>query len=138
MFRATLLTGAMVAGLSLLTLAEDSSNKVSKAKSIEGSIVRASSIAGMAVKNFENKSLGKVEDVVIDMNTGNVRYAAISFGGFLGFGDKLFAVPFKAQKVQHESGSKSPYFVMNIDQKTLEQAKGFDKEHWPNFADPGF
>ena len=139
MLRITALTiGTILAGLSFLALAEDSPKKLAEAKSIEGAVVRASSIAGMTVKDLHNKDLGKVEDVVIDIQTGNIRYAAISFGGFLGFGDKLFAVPFKALHTRHEAGSTTPHFEINIDQKALENAKGFDKKNWPNFADPRF
>jgi len=108
------------------------------AKSIEGVVVRASSIAGMAVRSPSDKDLGKVEDVVIDMETGSVRYVAIGFGGFLGFGDKLFAVPFLALHVKHDENGKHPHFVLNVDKKTLEKARGFDKKEWPNFADPRF
>ena len=118
--------------------ADDSTKKVDEAKSIEGTIVRASSMAGMAVKDPANKSLGKVEDVVIDTQNGTVRYAAISFGGFLGVGDKLFAVPFRALHVRHEPGSKSPHFELDVSKEALEKAKGFDKKHWPDFADPKF
>ncbi len=131
------------AGASLLFVvlavgADDSAKKIGEAKSIEGVITRSSAITGMAVKNSSDKDLGKVEDLVIDMKTGSVRYVAISFGGVLGIGDKLFAVPFRALHVQHEPGSKSPHFVIKVDKQTLENAKGFDKKNWPNFADPQF
>jgi len=132
---ALLVTGAAVA-MSLSSWAEDSGKKISAAKSIEGTVVRASE--GMAVKSPAGKDLGKVEDVVIDMNSGKIRYAAISFGGFLGFGEKLFAVPFKVLHVRHEGDSKAPHFEMNVDRGMLEKAKGFDKKNWPDFADPRF
>jgi sporulation protein YlmC with PRC-barrel domain len=101
-------------------------------------VVRANSIAGMTVKNPAGQDLGKVEDVVIDMGTGKVRYAAISFGGFLGVGDKLFAVPFHALKVKHNTGDKTTHFVLNVDKKTLEKAPGFDSKNWPDFANPRY
>jgi sporulation protein YlmC with PRC-barrel domain len=63
-------------------------------------VIRARNIEGMVVKNPEGQELGKVEDVVVDMATGKVRYAAIAFGGFLGVGDKLFAVPFHSLRVE--------------------------------------
>ena len=139
MKRMALLVGlTMLPGTMMMGVAEDSPKKISEAKSIEGAVTRANSIAGMAVKSPDHKSLGKVEDVVVDMETGAVRYAAISFGGILGFGEKLFAVPFKALHVTHEPGSKTPYFEMNVSQEMLEKAKGFDKSHWPNFGDPRF
>jgi len=129
---ATLFSVALLAG------AEDAPKKVAQAKSIEGAVVRSSAMTGMAVRSPADKDLGKVEDLVIDMHSGSIRYVAISFGGLLGVGDKLFAVPFRALHVQHEPGSKSPHFVMNVDKPTLENAKGFDKKNWPDFADPKF
>src|SRR5579872_3047071 len=103
-----------------------------------GVVLRAKEIAGLPIKNSEDQDLGKVEDVVIDMETGSVRYAAISFGGLLGVGDKLFAVPFRALHVRHEPKSKSPHFELDVSKDTLKKAKGFDKKHWPDFADPRF
>ena len=128
----------MLPPAALVTGAEDSPQKAAAAKSIEGTVVRAGSVAGMAVKSPADKSLGKVEDLVIDMETGSVRYAAISFGGFLGVGDKLFAVPFRALHVKREPGAKSPHFVLDVSKEMLERARGFDKKNWPNFADPRF
>lgn len=119
-------------------IAEDPPSKKLEAKSIEGAVVRASSIAGMEVRGPDNKNIGKVEDIVIDTQTGTVRYAAVSFGGFLGIGNKLFAVPFKALHVKHEAGSKTPHFEVNVTKEALENAKGFDKNNWPNFADPNY
>jgi hypothetical protein len=137
---AALVLGSLVLPMSvaLVTGADDSPRKVAEAKSIEGTVVRASSVAGMLVKSPADKDLGKVEELVIDMETGSVRYAAISFGGFLGVGDKLFAVPFRALHVKHEPGSKSAHFVLDASKQTLERARGFDKKNWPNFADPRF
>ena len=128
----------LMATVALTTVAEDSPRKTAEAKSIEGTVVRAGLVAGMPVKSPADKSLGKVEDLVIDMETGSVRYAAISFGGFLGVGDKLFAVPFRALHVKHEPGSKTAHFVLDVSKEMLERAKGFDKKNWPNFADPRF
>lgn len=101
-------------------------------------VIRAQSIVGMAVKNPSGQDLGKVEDVVIDMGTGKVRYAAISFGGFLGVGDKLFAVPFHALKVKHDTNDKKTHFVLNVNKETLEKAPGFDSKHWPDFGNPRY
>ncbi len=101
-------------------------------------VVRARHIEGMVVKNPEGQDLGKVEDIVVDMATGKIRYAAVAFGGFLGVGDKLFAVPFHSLRVDYDAKAKKSHFVADIDKKTLENAKGFDKDNWPDFADPKF
>jgi hypothetical protein len=65
---------------------------------------------------------------------GEVEYAVLSFGGFLGLGDKLFAVPLTAMSLDREDKC----FVLNVDKERLTDAPGFDKNHWPNWADPEF
>jgi sporulation protein YlmC with PRC-barrel domain len=99
-------------------------------------VYRANDIVGMHVKNPTGQELGKVEDLVIDMSMGKVRYAAVSFGGFLGVGDKLFAVPFQAFQIKHDAGDNKRHLVLNVDKATLEGAKGFDKKSWPDFGNP--
>lgn len=58
-------------------------------------------------------------------------YAVLSFGGFLGMGEKLFAVPWSALTL--DTATKS--FKLNVDKDRLKTAPGFDKDHWPNMAD---
>jgi len=99
-------------------------------------IHRASSISGMEVRNAAGTDLGKVNDLVVDMKSGKVSYAALSYGGFLGLGDKLFAVPWSAFEPRYDSSDKEYYLVLDLDETTLRKASGFDKDHWPNFADP--
>jgi sporulation protein YlmC with PRC-barrel domain len=94
---------------------------------------RSSKIAGMTVKNSRNQDLGQIEDLVID-DRGHVRYAAISFGGFLGFNNKYFAVPWKALKIKHDAGSSAHYVELNVTKESLEQAPGFPSDKWPDFA----
>lgn len=137
MYRALAVCSLLIA-CPLILIGEDPPAKKAEAKSIEGAVVRASSIAGMEVRSPDNKNLGSVEDIVVDTQTGAVQYAAVSFGGFLGIGNKLFAVPFKALHVRHEAGSKTPHFEINVTKEALESAKGFDKNNWPNFSDPNF
>ena len=102
----------------------------------EQRVWRSSDIVGMKVRNAAGQDLGKVEDLVIDTSTGRVRYAAVSFGGFLGVGDKLFAVPFSAFKTHYNASDNAKHFVLNVEKKQLEAAQGFDKKSWPDFGDP--
>jgi len=99
------------------------------------SIFRSSKLVGMNVKNSKNQDLGKIEDLVID-ERGHVRYAAISFGGFLGFNNKYFAVPWRSLKVKHDAGSSSHYIELNVTKEYLDNAHGFASDKWPDFADP--
>lgn len=94
----------------------------------------ASKLSGLTVKNMQDEKLGKVEDFVINLEDGKIAYVALSFGGVLGIGDKLFAVPFRELKFNH--GRDEMYFVLNIDKDKLKAAPGFDKSHWPDTADP--
>ena len=59
-------------------------------------ILAADTLTGDAVVNREKEDLGKIEHLMIDVETGRVAYAVLSFGGFLGIGDKLFAIPWSA------------------------------------------
>ncbi|MCE5267282.1 MAG: PRC-barrel domain-containing protein [Planctomycetaceae bacterium] len=105
-----------------------------------GQIIRAGNVNGLKVYSPDNKSLGKIEDIVLDLKTGKIRYAVLSFGGFLGMGDKYFAIPwqklsFVSKGETNEGTAKERYAVLDITKDTLKSAPGFDKDHWPNFAD---
>ncbi len=104
-----------------------------------GANIRASQLSGMNIQNSEGKSVGEINDIVLDSSQGKVRYAAVTYGGFLGVGSKMFAVPFEAFKIQQDPEDKDEYvLVLNVTQKQLDGAQGFDNDHWPNFADPKF
>lgn len=97
-------------------------------------VLAASTITGDHVRNTAGEDLGRIEEVMLDILTGRIAYAVLSFGGFLGIGDKLFAVPWKALQIdtaEHE-------FILDIPRQTLETAPGFDKKNWPDMADPEF
>lgn len=93
-------------------------------------VMSASSLSGDRVRNTAGEDLGKVEDIVIDVPTGRVAYAVLSFGGFLGVGNKLFAIPWEALSLNEQDKE----FVLNIDKQQLENAPGFDKDNWPDMA----
>lgn len=89
---------------------------------------KASKLIGMNVKSTQNQNLGKIEDLVIDHESGRVAYAVLSAGGFFGIGDKLIAIPFEALSLQ--KGAEN--LVVNMDKQRLEQAPGFTKDNWPD------
>ena len=97
-------------------------------------VFRTSTLEGMEVRNAQNEKLGEIKELVVDLESGQVKYAALSFGGVLGIGDKLFAVPWKALTVKY--GEKDKYFVLNKDKQSLKTAKGFDQDHWPDMGNP--
>ena len=102
-----------------------------KAEEMYG-VVSASKIIGEAVVNRQNENLGQIHELVIDAKEGRMAYAVLSFGGFLGMGKKLFAMPWKA----FEFSNTENKLILNVDKKKLESAPGFDKDaKWPDFAD---
>ena len=97
-------------------------------------VMSASSLVGDAVRNTAREDLGKVNEIMIDVPTGQVAYAVLSFGGFLGLGKKLFAVPWSALTLDEDEKC----FILDVDKKTLENAPGFDEDNWPDMAEPIF
>ncbi|MEZ5351863.1 MAG: PRC-barrel domain-containing protein [Bryobacteraceae bacterium] len=94
-------------------------------------VLSAGTLAGDPVVNRKGEDLGKIEEIMVDLASGRVAYAVLSFGGFLGMGDKLFAIPW--QSLQIDTVSKRA--ILDLSKERLESAPGFDKDNWPNMAD---
>src|SRR5262245_56678300 len=97
-------------------------------------VLSSSSISSDRVRNAAGDNLGKIEDLMIDVNSGRIAYAVLSFGGFLKMGNKLFAVPWEALTLD----PVNKQFILNVSKSVLENATGFDKDNWPDMADPKF
>lgn len=96
-------------------------------------VTKATDLIGKQVQNNEGKDLGEIKDLVINWRGGGfVEYAVLSFGGFLGLGDKYFAVPWEALRL---SGDQE-HFVLNVKEERLKNAPGFDKDNWPDMSRP--
>jgi len=87
----------------------------------------ATTIIGDKVYNNEDEKLGDIKDIMINVWDGRIEYVVVEFGGFLGIGEKFFAVPFGALELDTSRHA----FVMNQQREVLENAPGFDKDHWP-------
>ena len=94
-------------------------------------LMSAGSLTHNDVFNLQGEDLGDVKDIMLDMRSGRVSYAVLSYGGFLSLGEKLFAVPWDALKLD----TVNKRFVLDVDKSRLESAPGFDKDIWPNMAD---
>ncbi|NMG73983.1 PRC-barrel domain-containing protein [Aromatoleum diolicum] len=95
-------------------------------------LLSATSLMSDAVYNHKEEKLGDIKDMMLNIHSGTVSYAVLSFGGFLGMGEKLFAVPWSALTLD----TVNKRFVLNVETDSLENAPGFDKDHWPDMADP--
>ena len=93
-----------------------------------------SSLEGTKVYNFNNEHIGEIKDYVVDLDNGNVMYGVLSFGGFMGIGDKYFAVPWNAMTIDTENKC----IRFDATTESLENAPGFDKNHWPSTGDHAF
>ena len=94
-------------------------------------LMGADTLNGNDVYNQNGEDLGDIKEIMLDMRTGRVSYAVLSFGGFLGMGDKLFAVPWRALILD----TVNKRFTLNVEKDRLESAPGFDPDKWPNMAD---
>lgn len=97
-------------------------------------VMAADTLQGDRVVNLQGDDLGEIQDIMLDVPSGRVAYAVLSFGGVLGLGDKLFAIPWGALTLD----ANRQCFVLDIERERLKHAPGFDKHHWPSMADPGW
>jgi sporulation protein YlmC with PRC-barrel domain len=89
---------------------------------------KASGIIGMEVRNNMGDKIGTIKDLVVDLNTGQVSYAVLAVGGFLGIGEKLIALPPSALQQDPQDSHK---LVLNADKEKIMNATGFAATNWP-------
>lgn len=95
-------------------------------------VMEAGTLTGDEVRNSSNETLGHIEAIMLDVSRGRIAYAVLAFGGFLGIGEKLFAVPWRALTLDADRRC----FILPVPSERLKEAPGFDKNHWPRMADP--
>ena len=88
----------------------------------------ANRLIGMGVRDPKGRNLGHIANLIIDLDSGKVRYAILSFGGFLGLGNRLFAYPLHAF---HLGGDD--HLELGVAAATLRRAPGFDANRWPDW-----
>lgn len=93
-------------------------------------VLQATTVLGNKVFNSAGEQLGNLKELVIDLEDGRIAYVVLSFGGFLGMGDKLFAIPWEALDLN----PKDQTIILDVDKEILKEAPGFDKDHWPDNA----
>jgi sporulation protein YlmC with PRC-barrel domain len=95
---------------------------------------RATEFLGSTVLDHRGETLGKAEDLVLDLRSGEVRYVVFSTGGVMGIMDKLFAVPLD----QFEVAATRRELILSVEKDRLEKADGFRKDSWPATASPSW
>ena len=94
----------------------------------------ATSIIGDRVENDQGDSLGKIDNLMVNLEDGGIEYAVIDFGSFLGMGGKLFAIPFSELLLDEDR----ELFILKRSKDYLKQIPGFDKNHWPDTNDHSY
>ena len=106
-------------------------NNIIPSSRLGSRVLSASTLSGDDVYDPRGEKLGSIKELMLDIENGKVCYAVLSFGGFLCLGEKLFAVPWSALKVDTENKR----VIMDTTEERMKNAPGFDSDHWPNMAD---
>jgi sporulation protein YlmC with PRC-barrel domain len=87
-----------------------------------GNLIAADKVDGTSVYNLAGDKLGTVEDIMMDKISGRAIYAVMSFGGFLGMGEKHHPLPWSTLKYDTVKGG----YMINMDKKQLQDAPNYD------------
>ena len=101
---------------------------------ISSANIAASRVSGTEVYNRAGEHLGSIHDVVIGKRDGKVKYAIMSFGGFLGIGEEYHPLPWSALDYETNAGG----YVVDLDQKKLEGAPHYGSRNEPNWSDEAY
>ena len=115
---------------------ETQQSRMEQTRASSSSVYRTSDIMNADVENPQGEDLGKIADVVIDPVDGSIVYAVLSAGGFLGLGEKYFAVPWSAFQAEADQEAEIERLIVDVNKEKLENAQGFDRNNWPNMANP--
>jgi sporulation protein YlmC with PRC-barrel domain len=99
-----------------------------------GRLIAASKVNGTNVYNRSGEKLGSVYDVMLNKLTGKADYAIMSFGGFLGIGDRYHPLPWQALTYDERQGG----YVVNIDRDRLERAPSYTATESALWDDPAY
>jgi sporulation protein YlmC with PRC-barrel domain len=91
-------------------------------------VLPVNNLTGNDVVNIDGEKLGSIASYGIGLERGRIAYAVLSVGGFMGFGDKWFAVPWDVLQFSPHDRN----FILNVNRELLEDAPGFDKDNWPS------
>jgi sporulation protein YlmC with PRC-barrel domain len=100
----------------------------------EGGNIRASRVSGTEVYNADGEHIGQIDDVVLDKRSGKADYAIMSFGGFLGIGERYHPLPWQSLAYDPARGG----YVVSVDRDRLECAPTYARNEEPDWNDRAF
>jgi len=98
---------------------------------LSSSTISSSKVEGTNVYSVNGDKLGSVDDLVIDKASGQVRYAALEFGGFLGMGTDRYPLPWSMLAYDKVKDG----YVVNMDKEQLKNAPKYAKDDAPSYTD---
>ena len=97
-------------------------------------LIASSKVEGTAVYNRQGERLGTVKNFMVDKRSGQVAYAVMSFGGFLGMGQSYHPLPWKV--LTYDTGKGG--YVVDLSKDQLQNAPSYAASETPNWSDPGY
>lgn len=94
------------------------------------SLIASDKVEGTAVYNSEGEKLGSIYNFMVDKESGQVEYAVLQFGGFLGIGSDYYPVPWAALQYDEEQGG----YIIEIDKEFLKNAPRYSANEAPRFT----
>jgi hypothetical protein len=94
-------------------------------------LISSDKVEGTAVYNRAGEKLGSIHTLMIDKRSGKVAYAVMSFGGFLGIGDRYHPLPWSVLDYETSQGG----YVVDLDRSKLEGAPTYGTSETPNWGD---
>jgi sporulation protein YlmC with PRC-barrel domain len=131
---AAILTLSLIGGIAVANESTNQANQSNQAATFQPNLEKAKDLIGAKVIDRNGTRLGTIEDIVLTPQRDGISYVALSYGGTMGIGSKLLAVPWSAFEVRPQEQGKLTV-VLNADESYLKTAQGFDKNHWPVAAD---
>ncbi len=92
-----------------------------------------SEITGTTVHNTKSEELGTINELVVDAEKGNIRFAAVGIGEFLGMRETDVIVPWRAFQLRPSKNGGNISYVLNVTREQLEKAPRFDREKLDHF-----
>ena len=97
----------------------------------DNDVISSDKVEGSAVYNVNGDKLGSIDNLMIDKLSGQVRYAVLEFGGFLGMGTDRYPLPWNMLKYD----TKFDGYVVAVDKSQLEKAPRYSTNEIPEYSD---
>ena len=93
----------------------------------------ASELRDTTIYNKNSDKIGEINDLVIDGESGRVRFAVVSVGGFLGMGETNVMVPWNAFQRRPDREDADVHYTLDVSREQLEKAPRFDRDRLNEF-----